>query len=147
MTAPTLFTQINSDLKSFMKQSQTEATGVLRMLVSAVRNEQIAKQKDLSDEEVVAVVSREVKKRRDSMTQFEAAGRADLADKEKSEITVLQKYLPAQLSEDQILEQVKAVIAENTGAPFGKVMGAAMAKLKGQVDGNVVQRIVKEQLG
>lgn len=147
MTAAPLFTQINTDLKQAMKQSQTEATTTLRMLVSAVRNEQIAKQKDLIDEDVVAVVSREVKKRRDSVTQFEAAGRADLADKEKSEIAILQKYLPAQLSEDQIREQVKAVIAENAGAPFGKVMGAAMAKLKGQVDGNVVQRIVKEQLG
>lgn len=147
MTAAALFTQINSDLKSAMKQSQTEATNTLRMLVSAVRNEQIAKQKDLSDEDVVAVVSREVKKRRDSVTQYTAAGRADLADKEQSEISILQKYLPEQLSEEQIREQVKAVVAENVGAPFGKVMGAAMAKLKGQADGNVVQRLVKEQLG
>lgn len=147
MTATALFTQINTDLKSAMKQSQPEATTTLRMVVSALRNEQIAQQKDLTDEDVVAVVSREVKKRRDSVTQFEAAGRADLADKEKSEITILQKYLPAQLSEDQIREQVKIIIGENAGAPFGKVMGAAMARLKGQADGNVVQRIVKEQLG
>ncbi|MEK7540533.1 MAG: GatB/YqeY domain-containing protein [Patescibacteria group bacterium] len=147
MTAAALFTQINTDLKQAMKQSQAEATNTLRMLVSAVRNEQIAKQKDLSDEDVVAVVSREVKKRRDSVTQYTAAGRADLADKEKAEISILQKYLPEQLSEDQIREQVKMVIGENAGAPFGKVMGAAMAKLKGQADGNVVQRLVKEQLG
>lgn len=147
MTASTLFTQINSDLKQAMKQSQAETTATLRMLVSSLKNEQIAKKTDLSNEEVVAVVSREVKKRRDSVTQYEAAGRADLAEKEKSEIGILQKYLPAQLSEDQIREQVKAVIADNAGAPFGKVMGAAMAKLKGQADGNVVQRIVKEQLG
>lgn len=147
MTAAALFTQINTDLKQAMKQAQTETTATLRLLVSAVKNEQIAKQKDLSDEEVVAVVSREVKKRRDSVTQYEAAGRADLAEKEKTEIAVLQQYLPAQLSEEQVQDIVKAVVAENPGAQFGLVMRAAMTKLKGQADGNVVQKIVKEQLG
>lgn len=147
MTAAPLFTQINTDLKQSMKESKAEATATLRMLVSAVKNEQIAKQKDLSDEDVVAVVSREVKKRRDSVTQYEGAGRGDLADKEKAEIAILQKYLPTQLSEDQITEVVKAVVSENAGQPFGVVMRQAMTKLKGQADGNIVQRIVKEQLG
>lgn len=146
MTAATLRERINQDLKHSLKQGQPQVTGVLRLLVASLKNEQISKQRELSDEEVVGVVSREVKKRKDSVVAFEQGGRQELADKEKREIQVLQGYLPEQLTEEQIRSQAQAVIADNSGAPFGKIMGQVMSRLKGQADGNVVQKIVKELL-
>lgn len=139
-----LLDRLNQDLKTAMKQGQPETTAVLRMLMASIKNEKINQQKDLSDEEIQVVMFREVKKRRDSVTAYVAGGRQDLADKELAEIKILQVYLPEQLTEEQVRAEVKLVLEANPGAPFGKVMGQAMAKLKGRADGNLVQKIVKE---
>lgn len=147
MTAHMLLDRLNQDLKNAMKQGQPQVTGVLRMVLASLKNEQIVRQQELTEEEILAVMSREVKKRRDSVTAFVAGGRQDLADKELAEIKILQEYLPAQLTEDQVRLEVKNVVEANPGAPFGQVMGQAMTKLKGKVDGNLVQKIVKEILG
>ena len=126
---------------------------VLRLLKSALANKMIEKKmaKDavLADEEVIAAIKSEVKKRQDSIESYKQGGREDLADKEAEEAKILSEFLPEQLSEEQVREIVKAAIAElGAGAgDFGKVMGAAMAKTKGQSDGAVVSKLVKEELG
>lgn len=143
---------IFSDLKTSMKAGETEKRDVLRMLDSMIKNTEIdklKKEEGLSDEEVMEVIARAVKQRRDAVTQFEAGGRPELAEKEKKEMEILMAYMPAQMSEDKVREIVKEVIAQAgvTGkADIGKVMGPAMGRLKGQADGNLVKKIVEEEL-
>lgn len=145
----TLLTTLNEDIKTAMKAKDKATLDVLRLLKASVQNEQIAKGSDLSSEEEIAVLAREMKQRRDSMTEYKAAGREDLIPGVEVGIAIVEKYLPAQLSEDEVRETVKEVIAE-TGATsakeFGKVMGALMPKVKGKADGNLVNSIVKELL-
>jgi uncharacterized protein YqeY len=146
-----LYNQINEDLKSAMKAKDELALSVLRMLISSIKNKKIElkKQEDLSDDEIIAVLKSEVKKRRDSIESYQAGGRDDLVQKEQAEIDFIQKYLPEEMSEEQVVEIVQSVIDEIKPAgpqDFGKVMGAVMGKLKGQADGAVVQRVVKEKM-
>lgn len=144
-----LLTTLNEDMKQAMRAKDKETLQVIRMLKASIQNEQIKKGQDLNDEEELTVLSREMKQRRDSLTEFEKADRTDLADKVKKEIVIVEKYLPAQLSEDEIRAIVTEAIA-TTGATspkkFGKVMGAVMPKVKGKADGNQVNAIVKELL-
>ncbi|MGM0338250.1 GatB/YqeY domain-containing protein [Enterococcus sp. AZ007] len=144
-----LLTTLNEDMKQVMRAKDKETLQVIRMLKASIQNEQIKKGQDLNDEEELTVLSREMKQRRDSLAEFEKADRTDLADKVKKEIVVVEKYLPAQLSE----EEIRAIVQEamtTTGATspkeFGKVMGAVMPKVKGKADGNQVNAIVKELL-
>lgn len=107
------------------------------------------KEEGLADAEVIEVLSRAVKQRKDAAEQYVAGGRQELADKEKKEIEIISAYLPEQLSEDKIREIIKNVISEtgaSSKADMGKVMGQAMGKLKGQADGSVVKKIVEELL-
>jgi len=103
---------------------------------------------ELTDDEIITVINKEVKQRKDSIAEYEKGGRADLADKEKQELEILQKYLPEQLSEDQAREIVKKVIADAKAGPedFGKIMSQVMAQVKGRADGNLVSKILKEEL-
>ena len=144
-----LLTTLNEDMKQAMRAKDKETLQVIRMLKASIQNEQIKKGQDLNDEEELTVLSREMKQRRDSLTEFEKADRTDLADKVKKEIVIVEKYLPAQLSEDEIRAIVTEAIA-TTGATspkeIGKVMGAVMPKVKGKADGNQVNAIVKELL-
>jgi uncharacterized protein YqeY len=144
-----LLTTLNDDIKTAMKAKDKETLSVLRMLKTAIQNEQIKAGRDLNGEEELTVLSREMKQRRDSLAEFEKAGRDDLADKAKIEITIVEKYMPEQLSEEEIRQIVQAAI-DQTGASsakeFGKVMGAVMPKVKGKADGNQVNAIVKELL-
>ncbi|MFA6193346.1 MAG: GatB/YqeY domain-containing protein [Parcubacteria group bacterium] len=149
-----LHQQIEADLKSALKSGEKEKTGVLRFLISAIKNHQIeVKTKDeeyLKDEEVIAVIRRQVKQRKDSIAEYEKGGRQELADKEKAEMTILENYLPAQAGVEKIREVVKAKmqelsIADKSG--FGKLMGAAMAQLKDEADGDAVKKVVEEELG
>lgn len=148
----TLKEQILSDLKEAMKAGDTKKRDTLRLLDSAVKNAEIEKQKretGLSDEEVLEVIARAVKQRQDSIRQFEDGGRPELAQAEKEELEILMPYLPAQLSEDEIRVIVKEVISASgavSPSDMGKIMGQAMARLKGQADGNVVRKIVQEEL-
>lgn len=144
-----LLTTLNEDMKQAMRAKDKETLQVIRMLKALIQNEQIKKGQDLNDEEELTVLSREMKQRRDSLTEFEKADRTDLAEKVKKEIVIVENYLPAQLSEEEIRAIVQEAVT-NTGATspkeFGKVMGAVMPKVKGKADGNQVNAIVKELL-
>lgn len=130
-----------------MKASESLKVSVLRMLKSALKNRQIEKGSDLTDEDVNTILSAMVKQRRDSVDQFSKAGRLDLADKEKQEIEILQVYMPPQLGPDEIdsiiTASIKEASAQNT-SDIGKVMKILMPKLKGLADGKYVNRRVKE---
>lgn len=145
----TLTEQIRADLTESMKARDAARTSTLRMLQSAFKYEQIEKGHELSDEEAVAIIQRSVKQRQDSIEQFTSGNRPELAAKERSELEMLQKYLPAQLSDEEAEAVVRDVIAA-TGAESkkdtGKVMKAVMADHKGTIDGRKVQEIVARLL-
>ncbi len=157
--------KINQDLKKAFVGKEELTVSVLRMLNSAIHNKEIEKRTKLSkqekdieklkessqliEEEVIEVISSEAKKRKDAIIEFAKGGRQDLADKETKELAILKKYLPEQMSEEQIREIVQKAIAE-TGAAgpkdTGKVMSALMPKLKGKAEGGIVSKIVNELL-
>lgn len=144
--------KIQDDLKSAMKAGDLLKRDTLRMLDSMIKNTEIEKMKretGLTDEEVQEVIARGIKQRKDSVAQFEAGGRPELAQKEKEEIEILMSYMPEQMGEEEVRAAVKEVITQtgaSSKADMGKVMGAAMGKLKGKADGNVVKKIVEEEL-
>ena len=141
--------QLTADMKEAMKNKEKERLAVIRMVRGAIRQQEIDGQKELGEEDVIAVISKEVKMRRDSIEEFQKGGRGDLVEKTQAEIDVLLPYLPAQLSEDEVRELVKAAV-EQTGAAtpkdMGKVMGVLMPKVKGRADGKMVNTIVKSFL-
>ncbi|RRG09660.1 MAG: GatB/YqeY domain-containing protein [Lactobacillus sp.] len=141
-----LLETLNQDMKTAMKAKDKTTLSVVRMLKSAVMNEQINLGHDLTNDEEVAVLSRELKQRKDSVAEFDKGGREDLSAQTKAEITVVEKYMPAQLSEDEVKQIVADTVTEvgaQSMADFGKVMGAVMPKLKGQADGKLVNQTVK----
>lgn len=144
--------QLQEELKQSMLTRDTVKTSVLRMLISAIGYYEIQKGGagyEATDEDALSVIQKEVKQRKDSIEQYSAANRNDLADKEKQELELLQKYMPQQMGEEEIRTLVKEAIS-GTGATtiqdIGKVMGVLMPKTKGKADGSVVSQIVKEQL-
>ena len=144
-----LLNLLNDDIKTAMKTKDKETLSVLRMLKAAIQNEQIKSGRDLNGEEELTVLSREMKQRRDSLSEFEKAGRDDLADKAKNEITIVEKYMPKQLSEEEIQAIVQEAVSETgvtSPSGFGIVMGAVMPKVKGKADGTLVNAIVKQTL-
>jgi uncharacterized protein len=147
----TFLDRINEDLKAAMKSKDSERLSTLRMAKTALKNREIDKMSALTDEEAIKVLQSLVKQRRDSIEQYQQAGRIDLAEKEAAEIKVIEEYLPAALDEAAVARVVEEAIAE-TGAgsikEMGVVMKAVMAKLAGQnVDGKAVNQIVKTKLG
>lgn len=142
--------QLTEDMKTAMKAKDKETLGTVRMLKSALQNEQIKLGHDLDDEEELLIIAREMKQRRDSLAEFKAAGREDLVEQLEGEIKVVANYMPAQMSADEIKQVVAETIAEvgaTSKADFGKVMGALMPKVKGKADGKVVNETVKSLLG
>lgn len=142
--------KIPQDLKDALRSKKALELTVLRMLQSSIRNKEIEKnKKELSDEEVIEVVGSEIKKRKEASAEFEKVNRHDAADKEKAEIEILMRYMPSQLTEDEIRAEVKKAI---TGADakstkdLGKVMKIIIPAVKGKADGSVVSKIVKEEL-
>ena len=143
--------QVGADITAAMKARDASRLSALRMLKAAVMNKSVEKGRDLDDAEVLQVVASLVKQRRDSIEQFTSAGRTDLVEKETAELTVLQAYLPAAATPEEINAAVAEAIAE-TGASsakdMGRVMKAAMARLAGQtVDGKAVNELVRKKLG
>lgn len=144
---------IQEDLKQAMLAKNEEKLSTIRMLKSALQYFEIQKGGagyEASDDDVVEVVGREIKKRKESIDLYEKGGRNELADKEKREIEVLQGYLPEQLTEDEIRTLVDEAIAQTGAASIsemGKVMGALMPNTKGKADGSLVSAIVREKLG
>ena len=142
--------QIVSDLTASMKAQDASRTSTLRMVKAAMMNRQIEKGSELDDDDMQKVLRSLVKQRRDSIEQYEKAGRQELVDKEKAELEVIETYLPQAASQDEIEQAVAAAISE-TGATsikdMGKVMKAAQAALTGKnADGRVVSEIVKAKL-
>ncbi|MBB5324757.1 hypothetical protein HNQ34_001855 [Anoxybacillus tepidamans] len=144
-----LLERLNDDMKQAMKNKEKEKLSVIRMVKAALQNEAIKLGKPLSEDEELTVLSRELKQRKDSLQEFENAGRSDLVDKTKEEIHILQLYMPKQLSEEELAEIVKQTIAEvgaSSKADMGKVMGAIMPKVKGKADGSLVNKLVQQYL-
>ncbi|ADG83282.1 GatB/YqeY domain-containing protein [Thermincola potens] len=142
---------LNEDMKAAMKDKENGKLrlSVIRMARSAIKNIEIDKKRELSEEEVIEVLAREVKQRRDAIAEYERANRDDIANTLKEEIAILMKYLPEQLSADEIRKLAQEVIAEvNPSGPkdMGKVMGKLMPKVKGKADGKLVNEIVRELL-
>jgi len=141
--------QITDDMKAAMRAKDTERLGTIRLLTAAIKQKEVDERVELDDAAVVAVIDKMVKQRKDSITAFEQGGRADLAAKEAAELTVLQAYLPARLSAEEVAAEVKAIVAE-LGAKgpgdMGKVMGAVKAKLAGKADMGQVSAAVKAAL-
>ena len=142
---------IQSDLTTAMKARDTETVSTLRMVMAAVKNARVAagQSGDVTDEQTLELLTREAKKRNEAAEAYDAAGRAELAAKERSELAVIQRYLPEQLDEATLRGLVDEAIAE-TGAAgasdLGKVMSAVMPKVKGRADGKVINAIVRERL-
>jgi uncharacterized protein len=147
---PSLKERIDQDLKAAMRQKEELTTSVLRMLKSAVKYKEVEPgAKALDDGGVLQVISTLIKQRRDSVEQFRAGNRGDLADKEEKEIGLLQAYLPKQLSSEELLAEVKAaVVAAGARGPkdMGAVMKALLPKVQGRAEGKAVSDAVKAQL-
>ena len=145
----TLSDKINTEITAAMKAKSQVRLSSLRMLKAAIMNKEVEKKRDLDDAEVLQVVAALVKQRRDSIEQFDKAGRADLVDKETSELKVLEEYLPPAASADDIAAAVAAAIAE-TGATslrdLGRVMADVMPQVAGRADGAAVGQLVREKL-
>jgi uncharacterized protein YqeY len=142
---------VSSDITAAMKAKDAQRLSALRMLKAAIMNKSVEKKRDLDDAEVLQVVAALVKQRRDSIEQFSKAGRADLVDKETSEIAVLDQYLPPAVTPEEIDAAVTAAIAESGATStkdIGKVMKAVMPKLAGKnADGRAVNEAVRRKLG
>ena len=141
--------QITEDMKTAMRAKDSERLGTIRLLLSACKQKEVDERITLDDVAVVAIVDKLIKQRKDSIAAFTQAGRQDLADKEAAELTVLQAYLPARLSADEVAAEVKAIVAElGASGPgdMGKVMGAVKTRLAGKADMGQVSGAVKAAL-
>ena len=141
--------RITDDMKAAMRAKDSERLGAIRMLTAAIKQKEVDDRVELDDTGVIAIVDKLIKQRKDSIEAFQKAQRQDLADKEAAEMAVLQVYLPARLSADEVAAEVKAIVAE-LGAKgpgdMGKVMGAVKAKLAGKADMGEVSAAVKAAL-
>ena len=141
--------RITEDMKTAMKAKDTARLSAIRLLLAAIKQREVDERKELADAEVLAVIEKMLKQRRDSITQYEAASRNDLAETEKFEVGVLSAYMPQQLGDDEIAAEVRAVIAEvgaKGPADMGKVMGAVKGRLAGRADMGKVSAQVKALL-
>lgn len=141
--------QLMDAQKEAMKAKDKETLSTIRMTLSAIKNEEINSGSELDDTGAQAVIAKQVKQLRDSAAEFEKGGRADLAEGAKKEMAILEVYLPAQMSDDELRAVVEAVVAEQgASAPsdMGKVMGPVMEKVQGQADGKRVKDMVQSLL-
>ncbi|OGW85534.1 MAG: aspartyl-tRNA amidotransferase [Omnitrophica bacterium RIFCSPHIGHO2_02_FULL_46_11] len=145
-----LIEKIETDLKNAMKEKNELTLSTLRMVKAAVKNKEIEKKvKSLSDQELIEIIQKQIKQRRDSLVDFEKAGRSDLIKKEKGEITVLEQYLPKQLTESElktIVQKAVQATGAKTKADMGRVMKELMPQIAGKADGKQVSQIVSSLL-
>ena len=141
--------QITEDMKTAMRAKDSERLGTIRLLLAALKQKEVDERVVLDDAAVVAIVDKLIKQRKDSLQAFQTAGRTDLADKEAAELTVLQAYLPARMGADEVLAEVRAIVAE-IGAKgpgdMGKVMGLVKTRLAGKAEMSQVSAAVKTAL-
>jgi len=140
--------QFDNDLKEALKAKDLLRADTLRMLKSRIQNEEISAQKELDDDKLLSLVASEIKRRRDSLEAYVAGGRSELAQKEQLELEILQKYLPPQLSEQEVGQIIAETLAGQNLTPndFGKAMAQLMPKLKGKADGALISKLLKEKL-
>ncbi|MFW5709262.1 MAG: GatB/YqeY domain-containing protein [Chloroflexota bacterium] len=141
--------QLQAALKDAMKNKDNARRDVIRQLSSAIKQAEVDTQQELNAEDVVDILQKEAKRRRESIADYEKAGRDDLVQAEQFELTVIEDFLPRQFSEEEITAIVKEVIAEvgaESAKDMGKVMGPVMARVRGQADGKLVNKVVREQL-
>ena len=141
--------RLDGDLKAAMKSSDSLKTSVLRMVKAAIKNKQVEKRKDLSDEEIISVISTLTKQRRESIDLFSKGGREELAEKERQELAMLQLYLPGQLSPEDLDRIIMEAINESSAEgvkDIGKIMRLIMPRVQGAADGKVVNQRVRELL-
>lgn len=144
-----LLDQIQSDLKEAQLARDEVKVSTLRLLLSEIKNKEISKGGVLSDEEIVAIIQREVKKRKEAAAGFRSGGREESAVKEELEAKVLEAYLPSQLGTEELTKIVEETITElgaSSISDMGKVIGAVMGKVKGRADGGIVSQLVKSKL-
>ncbi|MDP1420796.1 GatB/YqeY domain-containing protein [Peribacillus simplex] len=144
-----LLERLNNDMKQAMKNKEKDKLSVIRMLKASIQNEALKQRQDLTDDEELTVLSRELKQRKDSLQEFENAGRSDLVDKVRTELVYVEAYMPEQLSEEDISKIVEQTIEEvnaTSKADMGRVMGALMPKVKGKADGSLVNKLVQQHL-
>ena len=141
--------QITDDMKAAMRAKDSERLSTIRLLIAEIKRKEVDERIELDDAQVVAIVEKMIKQRKDSIAQFESGGRQDLADKEKSELTVLTAYMPAGLSDEEVAAEVAAAVAASGAAgpqDMGKVMGILKPKLAGRADMTAVSAQVKKAL-
>lgn len=141
--------KIQEDMKSAMRSQAKERLLAIRLIMAAIKQREVDERIDLSDEQILAVLNKMIKQRRDSIAQYEAGNRPDLVQKEKDEISVIQIYLPTQLSDIEIEQAITAAIQETSAMSakdMGKVMGLLKSKLQGRADMSLVSGKVKERL-
>lgn len=142
--------RLTDDMKAAMKSGDKASLAVIRLINAAIKQKEVDERAELDDAAVVAVLDRMVKQRRDSVSQYEGAGREDLAQIERDEIVVIERYLPQKMGEAEIAAAIEAAVAE-TGAQgaadMGKLMGVLKPRLAGQADMGLVSKLVKQRLG
>ncbi|MHB8680144.1 MAG: GatB/YqeY domain-containing protein [Rudaea sp.] len=144
-----LKTQLTEDMKAAMKGGDKDRLGTIRLINAAIKQREVDERIQLDDAQVLAVLEKMLKQRRDSITQFEAAGRTDLADKEKAEVGVIQTYMPAQLGAAEVDAIIAATIVESAATgpkDMGKVMGLVKSKVAGRTDMGKLSELVKAKL-
>ncbi|MDF2650959.1 MULTISPECIES: GatB/YqeY domain-containing protein [unclassified Paenibacillus] len=142
--------RLNEDMKQAMKSQDKFKLSVIRMVRSTIKNSEIDLKRSLDDNEVLDVLTREIKQRKDSLQEFEKAGRNDLAEGLKAELVILAEYMPQQLSEEEvkaIVQQTIQQIGASSKADMGKVMTALMPQVKGRADGKLINQLVQQLLG
>lgn len=145
----TLLDTINNDMKNYMKEKDSFSLGVVRMVKGAIQLESINKKKELTDEEIISVISKQIKMRKDSIVEFEKGNRQDLVEQNKKEIEILNKYMPEQLSMEEInkiIDETFLLIKPTSSKEQGLIMKEITPKLKGRADMSLVSGIIKDRL-
>lgn len=143
-----LKTKLNDDMKKYMKEKNTKALNAIKILKTEIKKAEVEKQRELNEDEIIALIRKQIKMRQDSIEQYKSAGRDDLVSEEEYELNVLKEYLPPEMSDEELEKIIQNIISElGENVKFGQVMGKAMKELKGKVDGNRVNSIVKRLLG
>lgn len=141
--------QLTNDMKTAMKAQDKERLGTIRLILAALKQKEVDERIELTDADILAILNKMVKQRRDSIEQFTNASRQDLADIEQKELAIIQSYLPAQLSDDEVAKMIDAAMAESgakVAGDMGKVMAILKPKLQGRADIGQVSKLVKDRL-
>ena len=144
-----MLSKLMDDMKTAMKSGNKDELAALRNLIGKIKAKKIDKGQELNQDEILKIIITSAKQLKDSIQQYEKGGRSDLVDKESFELSIVERYLPQQMSEDEVQQIVSEVIAEvgaTTMKDIGKVMGKIMKRAAGQADGNLIQQLVRKEL-